>query len=387
VLRGQTILIPQHSISTSEDTVTEGKDTHLKVLVCEDNPELAAYITSLLHKCCQVRLAKDGEEGMALVNAWSPELVLTDAMMPRKDGITLCREIKSNPATSKIIVVLLTALTHRDAMLRGWEAKADEYLFKPFHPEELVTRIQSLLDGIKERRIAADVIEKQQKKLEQVNADLEAFSYSASHDLRAPLRHIDGFASVLAEDSGAVLSEPSKRALSKIILNARRMQKLIDDLLVFSKVEREGVRRVSVDMNQMVNSILSEMLEITSAIQIHPLCVVKADVNMIRQVWVNLISNAVKYSNNKADRRIEIGATLNDSMATFYVRDNGVGFDMQYYDKLFGAFQRLHNVQQFDGTGVGLAIVDRIVKKHEGKVWAEGEIDKGATFYFSLPLN
>lgn len=378
-------LVPQYQIDVNQAKKAIDKDDFLKVLVCEDNQELSSYISSLLEGCCKVMTASDGETGLALVRSWGPDLVLSDVMMPKKDGVALCREIKSNPATANIIVVLLTAMTHRGAMIRGWEAKADEYLFKPFHPEELVTRIQSLLSMIRERKAAASLIELQNKKLAQVNADLEAFTYSASHDLRAPLRSISGYAGILAEDYGAALGEPGMKVLNTIISNSKRMLKLIEDLLVFSKVERDGLTRVSVNMHQMVQRIVEEINEKNVDFTVGTLAEVKADADMIKQVWENLISNALKYSRNKEKRLIEIGSNRDNGLVTFYIKDNGVGFDMQYYDKLFGAFQRLHKTADFEGTGVGLAIVDRVIRKHGGNVWAEGKVDKGATFYFSLP--
>jgi signal transduction histidine kinase len=234
--------------------------------------------------------------------------------------------------------------------------------------------------------------------LEAANRELEAFSYSVSHDLRAPLRHVDGFAGLLSKHAAATLDDKGRRYLSTISESAKRMGRLIDDLLVFSRMSRCPVNLALVDQDTLINAILQEGYYAKNhpAItwQILPLPAVQAYVALLRQVWSNLIDNAVKYSGKSPNPRIEVGALpapVNGSKAdhapetVFFVRDNGVGFDMNYVDKLFGVFQRLHTNAEFDGTGIGLANVLRIITRHGGRAWAEGQVGKGATFYFSLP--
>ena len=227
--------------------------------------------------------------------------------------------------------------------------------------------------------------------LEAVNKELEAFSYSVSHDLRAPLRHIDGFVDMLRKDTTQNSSASSQRYLGIISDSAKRMGTLIDDLLVFSRMGRSEMRRSSVKTDDLVAEVMSEMAKDFEGRNIEwdisPLPEVNGDRAMLKQVWVNLISNAVKYSQHRSPSKIKIGSRKNDSgELEFFVQDNGAGFDMAYVDKLFGVFQRLHLNEEFEGTGIGLANVRRIILRHGGKTWAEGKIDAGATFYFTLPI-
>ena len=226
--------------------------------------------------------------------------------------------------------------------------------------------------------------------LEAVNKELEAFSYSVSHDLRAPLRHIDGFAELLRQESSTTLPASGQRYLKTISDASKRMGALIDDLLVFSRMGRTELRRRKISTDELVAEVLQEMTQDLHERVIHwdigKLPQVHADRAMLKQVWINLISNAVKYSRNRAEARIEIKGGQNDAGEfEFMVRDNGAGFDMIYADKLFGVFQRLHQAEEFEGTGIGLANVRRIVLRHGGRTWAEGKVDVGATFYFTLP--
>jgi light-regulated signal transduction histidine kinase (bacteriophytochrome) len=211
-----------------------------------------------------------------------------------------------------------------------------------------------------------------------------------SHDLRAPLRHIDGFAEMLRDDASAVLGERSRRYLETISTAAKRMGALIDDLLVFSRMGRAEMRQTRFPMERLVQEVLKEMkLELQSRQiewEIDPLPEVWGDRTMLKQVWVNLLSNAVKYTRPRERAKIQIRwARTSERELQFFVRDNGVGFDMQYADKLFGVFQRLHPPEEFDGTGIGLANVRRIVHRHGGRTWAEAKANEGATFYFALP--
>ncbi len=228
--------------------------------------------------------------------------------------------------------------------------------------------------------------------LESANHELEAFSYSVSHDLRAPLRHIDGFARMLAQHAGPTLDAQGRRYLDTISDSARHMGRLIDDLLAFSRTGRAALKLVVVDQDALVADVITEgnFQQNDRAVEwdMHPLPQVCADALLLRLVWRNLVGNAVKYSSRSPRPRIEIG-TIEPSTPTehvMYVRDNGVGFDMRYAAKLFGVFQRLHSQTDFEGTGIGLAHVKRIVTRHGGRVWAESELGAGATFYFSLPV-
>ena len=231
------------------------------------------------------------------------------------------------------------------------------------------------------------VVERTQA-LRETNAELEAFSYSVSHDLRAPLRAIHGFARILLEDHGTELQPEAKRVLGVIDENTRRMGQLIDDLLSFSRLGRKELDTAPVDMTELVRTVADEIrrsagdrpLEIT----IGPLPPARGDRDMLRQAITNLLDNAAKFTRRRAPGQIEVGHRADGAETVYYVKDNGAGFDPRYAGKLFGVFQRLHRAEEFEGTGVGLAIVQRIVLRHGGRVWAEGQLDAGATFSFTL---
>jgi PAS domain S-box-containing protein len=227
--------------------------------------------------------------------------------------------------------------------------------------------------------------------LESSNKELESFSYSVSHDLRAPLRAIDGFAEMIEEDYAGKLDAEARRYLGVIRDNSKRMGMLIDDLLAFSRLGRQAVTKVDVDVESLVREVVAELQQVMPGagtaprIDVGPLPVVCGDRTLLRQVWTNLIANALKYSSKAAQPHIQIGGSAGARENEYYVRDNGVGFDMMYVEKLFGVFQRLHRADEFSGTGVGLAIVQRVVARHGGRVWAEGKINEGAVFSFALP--
>jgi light-regulated signal transduction histidine kinase (bacteriophytochrome) len=211
-----------------------------------------------------------------------------------------------------------------------------------------------------------------------------------SHDLRAPLRHIDGFTEMLRDDASAVLGERSRRYLETISTSAKRMGALLDDLLVFSRMGRAEMRQTRFAMGRLEEEVLKEMTSELQSRQIEweidPLPEVWGDRAMLKQVWVHLLSNALKYTRPRERAKIQIRcARTSERELQFFVRDNGVGFDMQYSSRLFGVFQRLHHPEEFDGTGIGLANVRRIVHRHGGRTWAEAKVNEGATFYFTLP--
>ncbi len=242
-----------------------------------------------------------------------------------------------------------------------------------------------------EQRIRAlnEHLEEQKTALEAANRELESFSYSVSHDLRAPLRAIDGFSLMLLEDYGPKLDAEAQRYLATIRAGSQRMGQLIDDLLAFSRLSRQPLKRLTVDMEHLVGVALPEALTETTAatptITVNTLPAASGDPVLLQHVWSNLLANAVKYSSRVAEPGIAVGSSRDGGEVVYYVRDNGAGFDMQYAHKLFGVFQRLHGQEEFPGTGVGLAIVHRVVTRHGGRVWAESVPGRGATFYFTLP--
>lgn len=225
--------------------------------------------------------------------------------------------------------------------------------------------------------------------LEAANKELEAFSYSVSHDLRAPLRAVSGYARILEEDYGGKLDHEANRVIGNIMSNAKMMGQLIDDLIEFSRMGKKEISPQSIDMDGLAHTCLTELLQTENpqAFEAHidKLPASPGDQSMLKQVWLNLISNAIKYSSKQKTPKVEIGYKGDESMNIYYIRDNGVGFNMDYAHKLFGVFQRLHSQEEFEGTGVGLALTKRIIHKHHGEIWAEAATGSGATFYFSLP--
>jgi len=221
--------------------------------------------------------------------------------------------------------------------------------------------------------------------LSAANKELDSFAYSVSHDLRAPLRAVDGFALMLEEDYARQLDDEGRRLIGVVRSSAQRMSHLIDDLLEFSRLGRKELARERIDMTQVAREVAAEIAPGSAAIEIAQLPAASGDRSLLRQVWVNLIGNAVKYSSKTQNSRVEVGARTEGPMTVYWVRDNGAGFDMKFAAKLFGVFQRLHRSEEFPGTGVGLAIVQRVVTRHGGRIWAEAEPNKGACFYFTLP--
>ena len=246
------------------------------------------------------------------------------------------------------------------------------------------------------RRVDADrtrllgVLQEHSAQVEAANRELEAFAYSVSHDLRSPLRAIDGFSRILLEEYAGCLKDEGQRHLRTVRENTGRMGRLIDDLLAFSRLGRQPLNKQAVDTADLVRAILGEQRDQNAGRPVEvvvgdlPRC--EADPALLKQVFVNLLSNALKFTRGRPDARVEVGSLTDPETGgcTYLVRDNGVGFDMRYADKLFGVFQRLHRMEEFDGTGVGLAIVQRVVQRHGGRVWAEAAVDRGATFFFTL---
>ena len=270
-----------------------------------------------------------------------------------------------------------------------------------FQNEEKERRAAELIVAIEYLKVAeSEIVElnigleqkikERTAELEAVNKELEAFSYSVSHDLRAPLRAINGFTQILLEDFSNQMDPEAESILNEIVGNSKIMGQLIDNLLEFSRIGKQQLTLFKVNTKELIETIVNELQQLEPhrnvQVTINQLEPIKADKNMLKQVFINLISNAFKYTSKKNEAKIEIGSYLQDNQCVFYIKDNGAGFDMKYYDKLFGVFQRLHSSNEFEGTGVGLAIINRILKKHNGQVWANAKVNEGASFFISLPI-
>lgn len=253
--------------------------------------------------------------------------------------------------------------------------------------EHFITTGFDITDIKKSQKLA----EQNQIQLEIMNKELESFSYSVSHDLRAPLRAITGYAQMILKKEGARFDAETRRRFQMITDKAAMMGRLIEDLLAFSRLGGQFVAKSTLDMEELISEVWQELLSINPGremtLKISPMPAAWGDKTLIRQVYGNLLGNAVKFTQGREATMIEAGTLTRDGETVYYVRDNGVGFDMRFYDKLFGVFQRLHQDEEYKGTGIGLALVKRIVERHCGRIWAEGEVDKGATFYFTLPTS
>jgi light-regulated signal transduction histidine kinase (bacteriophytochrome) len=269
--------------------------------------------------------------------------------------------------------------------------KAAVNLLEDMYEEQrkLTDTQRALMNILEDIELERNEAEHAKSLLETVNKELEAFSYSVSHDLRAPLRAISGFAEAIMEDYAPRLDDEGKRYITLIRQNAHQMGQLIDDLLNFSRLGRQQMTESRIDMTVLAKAVFDELAGVIPerklVIRIGSVPPARGDIVLVRQVLVNLLSNAIKFTGSKTRAFIEFGYLPDSDGGAYYVKDNGVGFDMQYADKLFGVFQRLHAVTEFEGTGVGLALVHRIITRHGGRVWAEGAVDKGAIFYFTLP--
>ncbi|MGH7230884.1 MAG: sensor histidine kinase [Nitrospiraceae bacterium] len=385
------------------------------ILLVDDHPENLLALEAVLAELGQ-NLLKANSSTEALRYALKKDfaVIILDVQMPGMDGFETAALVRARERSKHTPIIFLTAIgTSEPEVFRGYSIGAVDYLFKPFIPEVLRSKVtvfvdlfqmrervrqqarqframnQKLEQEISERTRAETELKGHSIQLQALNKELESFSYSVSHDLQAPLRHIDGFAGLLRNHASAGLDEKAQRYLTMILDSAKHMKTLIDDLLSFSRMARTEMHKTGVSLHELVKEVVRELEPDTDKRQItwiiHTLPQVHGDTAMLHQVLLNLIANAVKYTRHCENPTIEIGCDASPDQVVIFVRDNGAGFDMQYVDRLFGVFQRLHTSAEFEGTGVGLANVRRIIARHGGKVWAEGAVRQGATFYFSLP--
>ena len=353
---------------------TEQRD--VRILVVDDNVDVRDYIVNLLKNTYEVETAVDGVAALAAARRQPPSLILSDVMMPRLDGFGLLRHVRADRKLRDVPIILLSARAGEEATVDGLQAGADDYLVKPFAARELLARVGTHVELARQRSALAEA----KDVAEAANKELEAFSYSVAHDLRAPLRSIDGFSHALLEDYAETLDTTGQKYLGFVRESAQHMAHLIDDLLVLSRVSRGELQHAEVDLSALARTTMGRQVDVRIADGLR--CV--GDARLLGLLLDNLLGNAWKFTSKRVDASIEFDVRDDDGRSVYFVRDNGAGFDMAQASKLFGAFQRLHTSREFEGTGIGLATVQRVINRHHGRVWAEGEVDRGATFYFSL---
>ncbi len=382
-----------------------------KILAVDDSETHLQELAEVLRADgYEVVLARSGEEALQLLAVQPVDCVLLDLLMPGIGGRETCRRIKNAPGIRDIPIVMLTAVEDREAMIQGLGAGADDYIAKSsdfdllrarvlaqlrrkqFEDETRRIREQLLraeLEAV-EARAAREIAEERTKlvaELQVKNEELESFSYSVAHDLRAPLRSIDGFGLALLEDYADKLDDDGRQFLTYVRESAQQMSQLIDDMLALSQVTRGEFERAPVDLSSIARLVGAQLQHATPDRQIEFIVAdglsAEGDTRLMTIAFENLLGNAWKYTGAQERARIEVG-TLDEEPRIFYVRDNGAGFDMAYADKLFGMFQRLHARSEFEGTGIGLATVQRVIRRHGGRIWADAKVGQGATFYFTL---
>jgi len=358
-----------------------------KILMVDDKEENLIALERLLRDMpVKLYKANNGNEALRLTIHHDFALALLDIQMPEMDGYELAELLRQEEKTAEMPFIFISAIyTDSINIFQGYETGAFSYITKPFEPKVLLAKVQFFIDKYRKEQ----ALNIKTRQLEAMNEELKSFSYSVSHDLRAPLRAIDGFSKVLLNKAADKLDDGNLRYLKMIVENVDRMSQLIEDLLAFSRMSRQEQNLAQINIAEMAKSVFDDYTQYNPShkpeLKILDAPEVLADRNMIHQLLSNLIGNAFKYTRDVKDPFIEINGTVADDEIIYYIKDNGCGFDMEYQEKLFQLFQRLHTDDEYEGTGVGLAIVKRIIDRHHGRIWAESVIGEGSTFYFSIP--
>ncbi|MDQ6722190.1 MAG: response regulator [Candidatus Dormibacteraeota bacterium] len=378
-------------------TTSGTQESTVSILLVDDDPTKRFALKTILAPLGETLVeASSGADALRQLLRQEFAVVLLDVRMPIMDGFDTAQLIRQRPRSELTPIIFVTALDQADTdMGRGYELGAVDFVFAPVVPAILRAKVGVFVELYRAqqelrryRNQLEELVEERTTALTAINRELEAFSYSVSHDLRAPLLAFDGLSQALLEDYGGRLDSRAKDYLHRMRRASQRMGSVFDGLQSLFRVTSGEIHRERVDLTAMAAEIVEELHASSPkrqvAVEIAPELSASADARLLRIMLTNLINNAWKFTSNKPDAVIEVGCELVDGEVREFVRDNGVGFDMLYSHKLFGAFQRLHSQSEFAGVGIGLATVRRIVNRHGGRCWAEGAVGEGATFYFVL---
>ena len=375
------------------------------ILIVDDTPTNIQVLAETLRSDYRIKVASSGKAALDIAgnSELRPDLILLDVMMPEMDGYEVCRRLKQAPETKNIPVIFVTAKSDVVDEEHGLRLGAVDYITKPIKGGIVLRRVGNLLEREqmrKEIEAHRDLLEVQVAKrtadlliakedAEAAKKELEEFSYSMSHDMRTPLRALDGFSKILLDEHSVSLDDEGKRLVKVLRDNAQHMGRLVDDILHFLSTGRQIMKFSSVDISKLASEIVTELQTAAPArrlrLEIGTLPPAWGDRDMIREVLQNLLANTVKFSPVDAEVLIEICSESKNEENIYSVTDHGIGFDMRYKDKLFKVFERVHQTGQYEGSGIGLALVKRIITRHGGRAWAEGKVNEGATIYFSIP--
>lgn len=374
--------LPDQQPTTAVISATQpDKKSGAHILIADDNADLRTYIASLLTPFYDIETVADGKEALAAISLNKPDLVITDVMMPNLDGFGFVRALRNNPETRTIKIIMLSARAGQEASVEGLTTGADDYLAKPFTSQELLARVHNHL-------AMASVRGEHANRLQKTNQELEAFNYSVSHDLKAPLRSIKGFVEILQEEYATKLDANGLGYLQRIHAASMKIGNIIEDLLQLSRVGYAELFRRTINLSELARESMKEIQQREPERKID--FVIQNDIyanvdrRLMRIVFDNFLGNAWKYTSKVAHPRVEFGAFTQDDKIVYYVQDNGAGFSMKHADSLFKPFVRLHSESDFPGSGIGLATVQRILNRHKGYAWAKGEKDHGASFFFTF---
>jgi two-component system, sensor histidine kinase and response regulator len=400
--------VPARAASAGESAPTApSPEDRVNILLVDDQPANLVALEAMLQGLGQNLIrAQSGREALKWLLTHDFAVILLDVKMPDMDGFETAALIRQREKSKHTPIIFLTAADQSQTQaVRGYSVGAVDYMVKPVVPEFVRSKVAVFVELAKKtdllrrqaqmlraneqaaREQAAEQAELVQD-LEHKNRELESFSYAVSHDLRAPLRRIDSYSKAILDSQGDRLDETGRKFLERVRQSSREMAQLIDDVLYLARVTRAELREQEVDLSALVTLLLDRMRESEPdrevEFRVRPGVIVMGDGQLLRIAMENLLDNAWKFTSRRPGARIEFGMSQLGGEFSYFVRDNGAGFDMTYVDRLFGPFQRLHLTSEFPGSGIGLATVQRIIHRHGGRVWAEGMVGQGATFHFTL---